>query len=86
MSLSPQAVASLGIALGVVGGVIGSSLGIGKAASAGLSVISEDPGSFKQVLILSSLPMTQTFYGFIFSLLGLTSVLPGITQNTPPIR
>ena len=82
MSLSPQAVASLGIALGVVGGVIGSSLGIGKAASAGLSVISEDPGSFKQVLILSSLPMTQTFYGFIFSLLGLTSVLPGITELT----
>jgi len=82
VSLSPQAVASLGIALGVVGGVIGSSVGIGKAASAGLSVISEDPGSFKQVLILSSLPMTQTFYGFIFSLLGLTSVLPGITELT----
>ncbi len=79
---NPSVIASLGAALGVAGGVAGSSIGIGRAASAGLSVVSEDPGTFKQVLILSSLPMTQTFYGLIFALLNFTSVLPSITEMT----
>lgn len=83
MSLfSPSVIASLGVALGVAGGVAGSSIGIGKAASAGLSVISEDPGTFKLVLILSSLPMTQTFYGLIFALLSLMSIMPSIAEMT----
>jgi len=74
----PKMLASLGAVLGVFGGAIGSSIGIGKAASAALPVVSEDPASFKQVVILAALPITQTFYGFIFALLSLMNVLPAI--------
>ncbi len=76
----PSMLASLGAVLGVFGGVIGSSIGTGIAASAGPSVISEDPASFKQVLILAALPITQTFYGLIFGLLTLTNVLPTLSN------
>jgi len=79
--LNPLWLASAGVALGIIGGLVGSSIGIAKAASAGLSVLAEDPTSFKWVLLLSSLPMTQTFYGFIFTLLGFTSVLPGLSST-----
>ena len=72
-------VATLGLALGLAGGLAGSSVGTAKAASAGLSVLAEEPGFFRQVIILSALPMTQTFYGLIFTLLGLTTVLPSVT-------
>lgn len=81
LSIDPIALASAGVALGIVGGFIGSAIGISKAANAGLSVLAEDPGSFKWVMLLSSLPMTQTFYGFIFTLLGLTGVLPGLSES-----
>jgi len=72
-------VATLGLALGLAGGLAGSSIGTARAASAGLSVLAEEPGFFRQVLILSALPMTQTFYGLIFSILGFTTVLPTVT-------
>jgi len=72
-------VATFGIALGLAGGLAGSSIGTAKAASVGLSVLAEEPGFFRQVIILSALPMTQTFYGLIFTLLGLTTVMPTIT-------
>jgi len=75
-------VATLGIALGLAGGLAGSSIGTARAASAGLTVLAEEPGYFKQVLILSALPMTQTFYGLIFTMLGLTSVLPSVRELT----
>ncbi len=75
LQITPLWLASAGVALGIIGGLVGSSIGIAKAAGAGLSVLAEDPSSFKWVLLLSSLPMTQTFYGFIFTLLGFTSIV-----------
>ncbi len=72
--VDPLLLASAGVSLGIIGGLIGSTIGIARAASAGLSVLSEDAAQFKWVLLLSSLPMTQTFYGFIFTLLGLTFI------------
>ncbi len=80
--MDPNFVATLGLALGLAGGLAGSSIGTARAASAGLAVLAEDPGYFRQVIILSALPMTQTFYGLIFTLLGLTSVLPSIHNLT----
>ncbi len=80
--MDPAGIASLGAALGVAGGIMGSALGISKAATAGLSVLSDEPGYFKWIILLSSLPMTQTFYGFIFSFLALNIVLPGIENLT----
>lgn len=45
--------------------VIGTTLGIQKAASAGLAIISEDPKMAARVYALSFLPATQTMvYGF----------------------
>lgn len=76
-------VATLGLALGVAGGLAGSSIGTARAASAGLTVLAEEPGYFRQVIILAALPMTQTFYGLIFSMLGLTGVLPAVAELTP---
>ncbi len=76
----PSMLASLGAILGVFGGVIGSSIGTGIAASAGPPVISEDPTLAKQVFILAALPLTQTFYGFIFGLLTLTTILPTMSN------
>lgn len=86
LSLGP-ALAIAGGALGLAGGLIGSTLGIRAAASAGISVLSEEPGFFRQVIILSSLPMTQTFYGFVVLFIILNTVVPGMlnltqTQNT----
>ncbi|MEM4785088.1 MAG: hypothetical protein QXN88_05595, partial [Sulfolobales archaeon] len=72
------ALASFGATLGVAGGVLGSTAGISKAAPAGLSVLAEEPEQFKYVLLLSTLPMTQTFYGFIFTFYTLMIVLPTI--------
>ena len=80
--MDPVMVATLGLALGLAGGLAGSSIGTAKAASAGLRVLAEEPAFFRQVIILAALPMTQTFYGFIFALLGTTAVLPTIKELT----
>ncbi|MEM2882540.1 MAG: ATPase [Candidatus Bathyarchaeia archaeon] len=70
------ALAMLGGALALMGGIIGSCIGILIAASAGVATITEEPGQFRNVLVLASLPMTQTFYGFIVLLMILTRTLP----------
>ncbi|MEM2225768.1 MAG: ATPase [Candidatus Bathyarchaeia archaeon] len=70
------ALAMLGGALALIGGIIGSCIGILIAASAGVATITEEPGQFRNVLVLASLPMTQTFYGFIVLLMILTRALP----------
>ncbi len=80
LAFDPGMLASLGAVLGVFGGVIGSSIGTGIAASAGPPVISENPALTKQVFILAALPLTQTFYGFVFGLLTLTTILPTISS------
>ncbi len=54
-----------GASIALLGGFIGSSLGIGAAGSAGAAALAEDPKQFRNVLLLASLPMTQTFYGLI---------------------
>jgi len=78
MALDPTALAILGGAIGLAGGMAGSSIGVGTAASAGAGTLSEEPGQFRNVILLSSLPMTQTFYGLIILILIITTVLPKI--------
>ncbi len=72
------ALAIIGGTLALAGGLVGSSIGIGVAGSAGAAAISEDPKQFRNVLLLASLPMTQTFYGLIILLYIITQILPGI--------
>jgi len=79
MLFDSASLATIGGALALVGGLIGSSIGIGIAGSAGTATLSEDSGQFRNVIILASLPMTQTFYGLIVMILVITAVVPNIS-------
>ena len=76
--MDPESLAILGGALALASGLLGSVIGIAIAASAGLATLSEDSRQFRNVIILSSLPMTQSFYGLIVLILILTSVVPNL--------
>jgi len=71
MLVEPSSLAVLGGAIALGGGLLGSSIGIATAASAGAATMSEDRGQFRNVIILASLPMTQTFYGLIVMIIML---------------
>ena len=73
--MDPTALAVLGGAIGLAGGMAGSSIGVGIAASAGAGTLAEEPGQFRNVILLSSLPMTQTFYALIILILIISTVL-----------
>jgi len=75
------ALAVVGGALALAGGLVGSAIGIAIAGNSGVATLSEDPKQFRNVLLMASLPMTQTFYGLIILILILTSVDPGITKE-----
>ncbi|MEE8598679.1 MAG: hypothetical protein V3S69_04090 [Dehalococcoidales bacterium] len=81
MLFDSASLAAIGGVLALVGGLIGSSIGIGIAASAGTATLAEEPGQFRNVIILASLPMTQTFYGLIVLILVITAVVPNIVAN-----
>ena len=78
MLFDPASLATLGGAVALIGGLIGSSIGIGVAGSAGVATLSQDSGQFRNVIVLASLPMTQTFYGLIILILVITTVVPKI--------
>ncbi len=59
--------------------VIGTTLGIRKAASVGLSIISEEPATRTSVLLLSFFPATQTLvYGFAYMYFIYSQHLPSL--------
>ncbi len=74
--IDASALATIGGSLALIAGLVGSAIGIATAASGGVATLSEDPRQFRNVLILASLPMTQSFYGLIMLILVLTAVLP----------
>jgi len=76
MIADATSLATLGGAIALAGGVAGSSLGIANAASAGVATLSQDSKQLRNVIILSSIPMSQTFYGLIILILILTTVIP----------
>lgn len=65
--LSGQSWAFLGaaVAYGLAG--VGSAIGIGIAGKVANGVLAEDPNKFGSLLLLTALPGTQGFYGFITS-------------------
>jgi len=81
MLIGPEALAVVGGAIALAGGLAGSSIGIGIAGAAGAATLSEDPGQLRNVILLASLPMTQTFYGLITLILILTTVLPKLADS-----
>ncbi len=74
--MEPTSLAILGGVLAQVGGIIGSCVGIVIAASAGAAALAEDPKQFRSVIVLTALPITQTFYALIVLVLIITSVVP----------
>ncbi len=79
--MSEQALAILGLALcaGLCGA--GSAIGLYYTGSAAAGVLANEPKKFSKVLILVVLPATQGIYGFVFAILGLSSVT-GMTAAT----
>jgi len=75
MIIDPQSLAVLGGALALAGGLTGSAIGIAWAGSSGVATLAEEPGQLRNVIVLCSLPMTQTFYGLIILILILTTVV-----------
>ena len=82
MLISPESLAVIGGAIALAGGLAGSAIGIGIAGSAGAATLSEEPGQLRNVILLASLPMTQTFYGLITLILILTTVIPNLATMT----
>ena len=82
MLISPESLAVIGGAIALAGGLAGSAIGIGIAGSAGAATLSEDHGQFRNVILLTSMPMTQTFYGLITLILILTTVVPKLAAMT----
>jgi len=84
MLISPESLAILGGAIALAGGLTGSSIGLGWAGSSGVHTLTEDPGQLRNVIVLVSLPMTQTFYGLIVLILILTRVAPNVAAMPDP--
>jgi V/A-type H+/Na+-transporting ATPase subunit K len=82
--VSPESLVVLGGALALALGLTGSAIGMGLAGSAGAATLSEEPGQLRNVIVLVSLPMTQTFYGLIILILLLTIVLPNLGTMEDP--
>ena len=84
MLISPESLAVLGGALALGGGLAGSSIGLGWAGAPAAATLAEEPGQLRNVIVLVSLPMTQTFYGLIILILILTTVIPNISAMADP--
>ncbi len=80
MLISPESLVVLGGALALALGLAGSAVGMGLAGSSGAATLAEEPGQFRNVIVLVSLPMTQTFYGLIILILYITTVLPNLAE------
>ena len=79
--LDPEFLAVLGGAIALAGGLLGSAIGIARAASAGAAILSTEPGQFRNVVVLASLPMTQSFYALIVLILIINSILPKLPET-----
>jgi V/A-type H+-transporting ATPase subunit K len=85
--LTGLAWAFLGAAVAYVLAGIGSAIGIASVGRVSSGVLSEDPGKFGQLIVLTALPGTQGFYGFVtaFLILGFFKLLTPGTVLEPRI-
>jgi len=82
MLTDPASLATIGGGIALAGGVAGSAIGIAIAASAGAATLSQDRTQLRNVIILASIPMSQTFYGLIVLVLVLTQAIPKLATMT----
>jgi len=80
MLVDPQSLAVMGGAVALAGGLAGSAIGIATAATHGIATLAEAPKQFRNVIVLASLPMTQTFYGLIILILILTGSVGKVAE------
>jgi len=87
LGLTGLAWAFLGAAVAYVLAGIGSAIGIASVGRVSSGVLSEDPGKFGQLIVLTALPGTQGFYGFVtaFLILGFFKLLTPGTVLEPRI-
>jgi V/A-type H+-transporting ATPase subunit K len=76
----------LSMGLVLAGAATGSALGIGAAGQAAAGAWAKDSKAGKPLnfsyIILTSLPLTQTIYGFILMLIGLSPLITGANAVT----
>ena len=80
----------LGLALAIAGAAIasfmggcGSAIGLGIVGRSATGVLSEDPEKFGKIFLLTVLPSTQGFYGFIIAIIVILKL--GLLGGTPLI-
>jgi len=66
--------AILGAAIGCLFAGIGSAVGLQIVGSTGAGVLSEDPDKFGKIFLLTVLPSTQGFYGFIIAIIVIVKI------------
>ena len=66
----------LGLGLCVLLCGVGSAIGLKKTGQAAAGILSEDPKKFSKALVLVVLPATQGIYGFVFGVIGMSSLTP----------
>ncbi len=76
--IDPKAIAVIGGCLPLLGGIIGSVLGMVVACPAGVAALGEDPSQFRNVIVLAAMPITQTFYGLVCTIILFTSAIPKV--------
>ena len=81
MTLDVESLAIMGGVIALVGGVIGSAIGIAIAGSAGIATLSRDSRQLRNVIVLASLPMSQTFYGLIILILIITAAVDKLAET-----
>ena len=64
----------LGLGLCVLLCGIGSAIGLKRTGQAAAGILSEDPKKFSKALVLVVLPATQGIYGFVFGVIGMSSL------------
>lgn len=68
----------LGLGLCVLLCGIGSAVALKKTGQAAAGILSEDPKKFSKALVLVVLPATQGIYGFVFGVIGMSSLHVGM--------
>lgn len=81
--MSPVIWATIGGIMALVGGMIGSTWGMTTAATTGTATLSEDSGQFRNVIVLAALPVTQTFYALIVTIIVITQAIPKLPATGP---
>lgn len=73
--------AYLGIVVAVAFAGYGSARGVGLAGQVASGVVAEDPSKFGKTMILTALPGTQGFYGFVVGIIMFFSLKDNITTT-----